>query len=370
MRTYENNTINCVAVNHSPAATQWRTVPAGMLILFFALLLSAGKVFGQDLHFSQFMNSPLMTNPANTGFMPEGDYRLGINYRNQWSSVMAVPYKTMSAFGDAQVLQNENSDGWMGIGGMILRDVAGSGNLTSTKVYGSVAYHQTIGYGSLLSLGFNAGWANKRINTTNLTFPSQWNGEFFDSHNIGQAPQLDRTNINYLDVQAGLNYAYFPDDKTYFNAGFSTMHINRPHESFFGAKTGVDNRVPMRHTAFINGSFKINDQWIINPNSYVSLQAKSREWLIGANAHYNLSGDGENVLIAGLYYRSNDAVIPMIGLGYKDYTFNFTYDATISTLKNYNNTRGAFEFSLIKQGIFEHYNGNRREAMCPSFKTY
>ena len=60
------------------------------------------------------------------------------NYRNQWSSIMPVPYKTMSAFGDAQVLQNQNSDGWLGIGGVILRDVAGSGNLTSTKVYGSV----------------------------------------------------------------------------------------------------------------------------------------------------------------------------------------------------------------------------------------
>ena len=64
-------------------------------------VLLTGMVAAQDLHFSQFMNSPLVTNPANTGFMPEGDYRLGINYRNQWSSIMAVPYKTMSAFADA-----------------------------------------------------------------------------------------------------------------------------------------------------------------------------------------------------------------------------------------------------------------------------
>ena len=60
----------------------------------------SGSVFGQDLHFSQFMNSPLTTNPANTGFIPGGDYRVGINYRNQCSSIMAIPYKTMSAFGD------------------------------------------------------------------------------------------------------------------------------------------------------------------------------------------------------------------------------------------------------------------------------
>ncbi len=339
-----------------------------LVALVLGSVAMAPCVKAQDLHFSQFMNSPLMTNPANTGFMPEGDYRLGVNYRNQWSSIMSVPYKTMSAFGDAQILQNE-SNGWMGIGGVILRDVAGSGNLTSTKVYGSIAYHQMINLGSLLSLGFNVGWANKQINVTNLKFPDQFDGHFFDNH-LPTTVTLDANNINYLDIQAGMNYAYFPDDNTYINAGFSTMHINRPRESFFDAQPGVDNRIPVRHTAFVNGSFKINDQWIINPNSYFSLQAKSKEWLIGANAHYNLSGDGENVLIGGLYYRNTDAVIPMIGLGYKDYTFTFTYDATISTLKNYNSSRGAFEFSLIKQGVFDRYNGNRREAMCPSFKTY
>jgi hypothetical protein len=119
---------------------------------FIASLLSAVCIApfasAQDLHFSQFMNSPLATNPANTGFLPEGDYRLGVNYRNQWASVMTIPYKTMSAFGDAQVLQNENNDGWLGIGGMLLRDVAGSGNLTSTKLYGSIAYHQMLNLGS------------------------------------------------------------------------------------------------------------------------------------------------------------------------------------------------------------------------------
>jgi len=334
-----------------------------------------GLMFGiaaqaQDLHFSQFMNSPLLTNPANTGFIPDGDYRLGVTFRNQWASLTPYPYKTMSAFGDAQILQNQNNDGWVGIGGLILRDVAGSGVLTSTRMYGSIAYHQMLNLGSLLSAGFNVGYANKRINTTNLTFPSQWNGKFFDSHQVGQMPSFASNNIGYLDLQAGLNYAYFPNSNMYLNIGFSSHHINRPKESFFDDQQGVDNRIAVRHTAFVNGSFKLNDQWIINPNAYYSLQAKSYEYVLGMNAHYNLSGDGEKVLIGGLYYRSSDAVIPMIGLGFKDYTFTFTYDATISTLKNYNNTRGALEFSLVKQGVFEKYNGNRRESMCPSFKAY
>ena len=143
-------------------------------------LILVPAAWSQDLHFSQFFNNPLLTNPANTGFIPDADYRLGASYRNQYSNIMAVPYKTMSIYGDAQVFRNKIESGWLGLGGVILRDVAGSGSLTSTKIYGSVAYHQMLGLSSLLTAGFNLGWANKRIDQSKLTFPDQFDGKFFD----------------------------------------------------------------------------------------------------------------------------------------------------------------------------------------------
>ena len=337
--------------------------------LVFCFLFRVSCAFSQDLHFSQFFNSPLTTNPANTGFIPDGDYRLGINYRDQWSSVMTVPYKTMSAFGDMQVMKNRFDNGWLGVGGVILKDVAGSGNLTSTKIYGSVAYHQMLGYSSLLSLGFNVGYANKQINTTNLKFPDQFDGKFFDNK-LPTGVVLARNNIGYLDMQVGMNYAYFPTEKVYVNTGFSAHHVNRPRESFFASDINqINNQLPIRYIGFLNGSFMVNEQLIVNPNVYFTTQAKSYEVVGGLNAHYNLSGDGEYILIGGVYYRFKDAAIALIGLGYKDFTFSFTYDATISSLKNYNNTRGAFEFSLVKQGLFGQYNGDRRQTICPSFKN-
>jgi type IX secretion system PorP/SprF family membrane protein len=335
-----------------------------LLVNFIAI-----RAISQDLHYSQFMNAPLLTNPANTGFIPDGDYRLGANYRNQWSSVSSFPYKTMGVYGDVQTMQNTDNTGWLGVGGVILRDVAGTSALTSTKIYGSVAYHQMVNAGSLVSLGFNIGWANKRINTSDLSFPSQWNGRFFDAHNVSSAPVLTSNNINYLDIHVGGNYAYFPNESVYLNAGFSAMHVNRPRETFFDKST-ADNRVPVRYTGFLNASLMINDRVIINPNVYGSFQARSSEIVGGVNAHYNLSGDGEKVLIAGLYYRYKDAFIPMVGLGLKDYSFTFTYDATMSDLTTYNGGRGALEFSLVKQGIIDRYRGTSRESMCPSFRTY
>ncbi|MEY3542175.1 MAG: hypothetical protein RLZZ204_987, partial [Bacteroidota bacterium] len=187
--------------------------------LFTLLVLMTLQLdsLAQDLRFSQYFNSPLSTNPANTGFLPSSDYRLGAHYREQWASV-PVPYKTMSIYGDFQFMRNLIPSGWMGVGGLILQDVAGSGSLTSTKAYASVAYHQMIGSSSLLSAGFNLGLATKRINASSLRFGDQWDGKFFSRPT---SEILLNNAIGYFDLQAGLNYSFFPTDNLYFHGGFS-----------------------------------------------------------------------------------------------------------------------------------------------------
>lgn len=329
-------------------------------------LFCCGQLRAQDLHFSQFFNSPLTTNPANTGFIPDADYRIGANYRNQWINVMSVPYKTISIYGDAQVLRDKIDNGWLGLGGVILRDAAGSGNLTSTKAYGSIAYHQMIGYASLLSAGFNVGWANKRIDPTRLKFPDQFNETtgFFDA-GIPTSVVFNTTSISYVDIQAGMNYAYFPSDKLYLNGGFSVHHINRPRETFF-MQSGFDNRLSMRYIGFLNASAKLNDRVIVNPMAYYSNQATSRELVVGGSANYNLSGNGEVQVIGGAYYRAGESVIPLIGFQWKQFRMSFTYDVTTSSLAAYNNSRGAIEFSLQKLGFYNEYNTDR-QSLCPQF---
>lgn len=317
-------------------------------------------VLSQDLHFSQYFNAPLLVNPANTGFSPDVDWRAGINYRNQWASLSNNPYKTMSAWGDLQLFNNTFPDGWVGVGGALLKDVAGSGGLTSTKAFASIAYHQMLGLNSLLSTGFNVGFINQRVDFTKLTFNSQWNKDFFDI-TIPSGEPFAYSSVSFFDLQAGVNYAYFPSDNAYINVGVSAMHINRPKESFFDNPT-VDTRVPVRLNVFLNGSFKLNDQWIINPNVYVSEMAKAYEVVLGLNAHYNLSGDGNAQLIAGAYYRYNDAIIPMAGYQLKDLSITVSYDVTASGLSQYNQSRGAYELGIVKTGVF---GGGFKAVKCP-----
>jgi type IX secretion system PorP/SprF family membrane protein len=363
-RVCAGNRANTVDIRNT--GSQYVGIKRKLLIICLSIC-SIQYVSAQDMHFSQWFNSPLTTNPANTGFIPDADYRLGANYRNQWSSVMSVPYKTMSVWGDAQVFRDRIESGWLGLGGVILRDVAGSGRLTSTKAYASVAYHQMLGVAHLLSAGFNIGWANKRINFADLKFPDQFDGKFFDS-DLPTNVVLDVTNVNYFDMQVGVNYAYFPSDKLYLNGGVSVQHLNRPRESFFTQDLpGTDNRIAPRYTGFVNASFKMSDMLIINPMGYYSNQAKSSETVVGGNLQYNLSGDGEMELLGGLYYRAGDAVIPMVGFEWKNIRLVFTYDATTSSLSQYNNSRGAWEFALVRHGFYDEYNGNKRQSWCPSF---
>ncbi|MFT3910491.1 MAG: PorP/SprF family type IX secretion system membrane protein [Ferruginibacter sp.] len=332
------------------------------MLLFMPVTLQA-----QDLHFSQFFNTPLTTNPANTGFIPDADYRIGIQYRNQYSNIMAVPYKTMSVFGDAQVFRDRFESGWLGVGAVLLSDVAGSGSLRSNKVYGSIAYHQMLGESSLFSAGFNLGWANKTIDPTALKFPDQFdeNIGFFDSK-IPTTVTLSRTSINYFDIQAGVNYAYFPGEDVYINAGYSIHHVNKPRESFFNDKTTTEQEfIPVRQIAFLNAILKVNPSVILNPNVYYTRQTKASELVLGVNMNYNLSEFGEKQLIAGVYYRNSDALIPMLGLEISAYRFTFSYDATISRLKEFNGSRGALEFSLIKKGFYK--DNQDRQSLCPKF---
>ena len=334
-----------------------------LYILLFGIIANLFDANAQDLHFSQYFNAPILVNPANTGFNPDNDYRIGGNYRNQWSAV-GSPYKTMSVWGDVQLFTNKFENGWMGVGGALYRDAAGSGNLINTSAYASVAYHQMLGYSSLLSVGFSGGFISKKIDIAKLSFDNQWNGKFFDATLPSNEP-FSFSQTSYADLQAGINYAYFSSEKFYLNAGLSAQHINRPKESFFDPLVS-DASIDMRFTAFLNASIKIGESWIVNPNAYVSKMNSASELVVGVNANRDLSGDGSQQMILGLYFRNSDAVVPVFGFQLNDTRFTFNYDATISTLKSANNTRGAYEVSIVKTGVVS--SALSRGVRCPSVK--
>jgi type IX secretion system PorP/SprF family membrane protein len=330
----------------------------------FAFLFLPFWANSQDLHFSQYNNSPLLVNPANTGFSNFYDYRLGINNRTQWAGTN-VPYKTFSAWGDAQLMKRKLETSWLGIGGILLNDVAGTGSLTSIKAFGNIAYHTMIDDNNLLSFGISGGLVQKRIDYTKLTFDNQWNDKFFDIDAPSGEPFVTN-NASYIDLNAGINYSWYANDNFYFNLGISAMHINNPAETFFNPST-VNAKLSSRYNGFINATIKLNDVAILSPMVYYSSISTSSELVLGLNGQYNLSGEGGSTqLLYGVYYRNKDAISPALGFQLNSFQVMFNYDATTSNLVNYSAFRSAYELSITWNGIYNRIDKNERAMKCTS----
>src|SRR5688500_20329098 len=93
-----------------------------------------------------------------------------------------------------------------------------------------------LGYSSLLSAGFNVGWANKTVDLTRLKFPDQFNKStgFFDAA-IPTSVVFDNPSTSYMDIQLGMKYAYFSSQYVFIKGVFSLNHINRPRVNLFTA---------------------------------------------------------------------------------------------------------------------------------------
>ena len=62
--------------------------------IIFTVLFFGYDVYSQDLHFSQYNQTPSLVNPALTG--ASAVFRASVIYKDQWRSV-TVPYKTYGA---------------------------------------------------------------------------------------------------------------------------------------------------------------------------------------------------------------------------------------------------------------------------------
>lgn len=337
-----------------------------MVLLFLNSVMAAG----QSMHFSQYYNAPLLLNPANTVLMPDDDYRVGLNYRNQWA-VVPVPYNTFSAYGDLKLggnKNNENHNNWVGLGFGFFNDKAGDGNLSLLQLQGSLAYHLQLSSTFMLSLGFAGAYVQRSVNYDNLTFDAQWDGMTFNS-NIPNAEKVGIIKTSYYKADPGINFAWFPNDNVYVKLGGSVDNINRPTETFY--KNGK-NTLDYRPIGNLDMLFKTGPVLIVNPSVYYTTQSGASELVFGSQFRTILTNTNQlnpliTQLILGVYDRLNDAVIGVAGVQVGGLQFMASYDFTMSALAPYNASYGALEFSLIYTGKYDKNKGVKRTYNCPRF---
>lgn len=329
-----------------------------ILGVFFGLALRA-----QDLHFSQFYNSPLLLNPANTGYLDDNDWRVGLQYRNQ-SAVIPVPYNTFSFFSDCALFRQKWENSWLGSGLAMWKDVSGNGNLSLTKIQASMAAH-VLGESSSFSVGMNAAYCQRSVDFSKLSYDVQWD-EFSFNPSLNNQETFSVQKTNYLDVGIGATAAFFNNNNFHLKASVAVQHINRPNESFYG----MSNKIGLRPLGSVEAKFKLSDKIMLSPCVYYSTQKRAMELVAGTLFNVNAGGDvsiRSNEIMAGAFYRAGDAFILAAGYQFGNSRVMVSYDQTVSQLTAANNGIGAFELSLILQGNYRKGSEISRTLGCPRF---
>jgi type IX secretion system PorP/SprF family membrane protein len=196
-----------------------------------------------------------------------------------------------------------------------------------------------------LGLGIGGTYGNRRVDYSRLTFGEQFNGVGFD-RNLPTGETALGQMKPYFSVSAGLLYSY-TTDLSNFDFGFSGFHLNKPKQTFLDDPNQI---LPVRWVGHANFEHQINDVTVVNANVVYQRQSTTSYFSIGGALGRYLSQD-ENIMVnAGLWYWSNNALVPYFGFTYQSFQVGVSYDLTVSKLTAGQRRPNTFEISLILRG--------------------
>ncbi len=316
---------------------------------FIALLaLSAPSVFAQDVHFSQFQAAPLTINPAFTGAF-NGQFRASAVYRDQWRSV-TTPFKTFAVSFDAPIVHDLSVDDYLAAGVQLYNDRAGDGNLSNTSILGSIAYHKFLGANAdkALTVGLQGGYTQKSIDLSKLYFGDEFNSGIFQQGTSQEFPGLNNK-VNYFTINAGVSWSHSVSENFGYTLGVGAMNLNQPQEALT-KKRNSEVGLGIRYTAQAGAIAYVSDKFSLRPAVLYQTQTTATELIFGnefnvivGNPEFRVVATG---VYAGVYYRTNDAIIVNAGLDFKSFRIGLSYDYNTSSLKSASNGNGGFEISL------------------------
>ena len=332
-----------------------------ILILVSFLLCIGSCVFSQDIHFSQFFETPLLRNPSFTGIYT-GDVRIQAVYRNQWNNVTNA-YKTGSVNAEYKTPVGRGND-FVTTGLEIFYDRAGTIGWTSTYVLPALNYHKSLSNDKnrYLSLGFMGGFVQRRFDRSKMTTNSTYDG-------LGDGENFDKAQYIYLDGSVGMSFnSTFNDDpNNNFFIGAAYHHFNRPNNSFYrNANIELNPK-----WVFSGGAkFRVNDYNQLTIQADHSIQGSFKETVAGAMYGIQSGDDPDNpdyVIHGGIFFRWNDALIPTVKLDYSHFSIGLSYDANISKLKPSSHGQGGFEMSVSYIGFLNKDKSAQNSYLSPRF---
>ena len=310
------------------------------IVFVFMNLVLVNCTQGQDLHMSQFFETPLLRNPALAGIF-EGDVRVQAVYRDQWNSV-TKGYRTGSLNGEYKMPVGKGDD-FVTWGMQLFYDRAGTVSFTQTKILPALNYHKSISNekNTYLSLGFMGGWVQHSIDLSKVTTNSQYEG-------MGIGENITDPTYSYLDGSVGmsLNSVLKNNPENNYYIGGAYHHFNRPQNSFY-----KDKNIELNPKWVFSGGLKlgVNEYTYLTFQGDHSRQGPFRETVFGAMYGLKIGpypDEPDYAIHFGTFVRWNDALIPIVKLDYNPFSVSVSYDANISKLKPSSHGRGGFEIAI------------------------
>ncbi|MGP8216664.1 MAG: PorP/SprF family type IX secretion system membrane protein [Bacteroidia bacterium] len=331
----------------------------GFFLVFLCGIGSAS--YGQDIHFSQFFESPLTLNPALCGVF-NGQIYAGINYRDQWASVMptyGAAFNTMAATFMLHNIMKKWEKGYLSPGLSVYNDKSGDASIGITEINLTLASGIFLSDKSSLAAGIQAGWAQQSINLNGLSWDNQYiNGQYNPNAPTGETSIGN--SFSYVDFSAGLDYSYgvgqtnmTSNDQFKANFGAAVFHVNQPDMSYFGA-SGPGTKLYMRYVAHGYVDYGLPNTNIgLVPGFVYYNQGPANEFDLGMKIRYILREESKytgyskgSAFDVGAYYRWGDAAIVLTQLEFSNYAVGFSYDFNASALTPASSGKGGFELSL------------------------
>ena len=320
-------------------------------IFMYVFVLIAIQSNAQDPNFSQFFSSPLNINPAPTANI-NADWRAIANFRDQWIGP-ASPYATGTISYDSKVLQkkipNVEYDGnILGLGGMLMYDKAMAGVVKSTYASMDISYKVKLSSGPvkhMFGAGFGAIYGYRRIDFNGIDFEEQFTGYGFNTNLPTGESSLSEMKP-YFSVSTGLIYSITSQNSN-LDIGVAAFHINKPKQTFLQDEKQY---LPIRKVAHANFETFLSESVVLSIDGIYQSQSTAKYYSVGGALGYYLPQNPDFLLNAGMWYWSANALVPYIGLAYKDYQFGFSYDVTMSKLKQATEKPKTWELSLIVRG--------------------
>jgi type IX secretion system PorP/SprF family membrane protein len=331
--------------------------------LLLVILLITTKVNSQDIHFSQFYNSPQNTNPALAGSF-DGDLRIAANHKNQWRTI-PVPFRTYSVSADGKLPFNLKKD-FVCAGLLLNNDKSGDGAFITNQIGLSLAYLKKLNTDStaFLSFGIQPSFVSKSFNLSKLSFDNQFSDGNYNS-GIPNNENFSQTKVNYFDLAAGINYLHKFGEHSSASIGFSYSHFQKQNISFLSDKSVVTNPKYIAQASFVLG---LKDNFELIPVGLYQFQNQNREIVAGALARFIFEKrpDKLRAFSLGAFLRYQDAFIVDAQLDYNRFRFGLSYDINISGLRAASKRLGGFELSLIYiMKRFVRVRSNK--IICPVF---